>query len=180
MTHTASNGINRVIRCLIAYDFVLNFAFGLLSPIFAVYVLRNVGGADLKVIGTAISIYWLPRVFFTTPLSRFIDKNDGERDEFYFTIVGTLIISTIPILLIFAKLPWQLYVIQFIHGLANSMAVPGWRILFTDHIDKGATGYARSIEDIAIGVAVGSSAYLGSLLADQFGFTTVLVLLAGL
>ena len=29
--------INRVIRYLIAYDFVLSFAFGLLSPIFAVY-----------------------------------------------------------------------------------------------------------------------------------------------
>src|SRR3989344_7266742 len=60
------------------------------------------------------------------------------------------------------------------------MAVPGWRILFTDHLDKGATGYEWSLEDIAIGVAVGASAYLGSLLAEAFGFATVLVLLAGL
>ena len=172
--------INRVIRYLIAYDFVLNFAFGLLAPIFAVFVLRNVDGANLKVIGTATSIYWIARVLSTTPISRFMDKTDGERDEFYFTIAGTVLISTVPILLIFAKVPWHLYLIQFIYGLSNSMAVPGWRILFTDHLDKGATGYEWSLEDIAIGVAVGASAYLGSLLAEAFGFATVLVLLAGL
>lgn len=179
---TLSNGINRVIRYLIAYDFVLNFAFGLLAPIFAVFVLQNVEGAktNLKIIGIATACYWLARILTTVPLSRFMDKTDGERDEFYFIIVGTLIISTVPILLIFAKVPWHLYLIQFIHGLANSMAVPGWRILFTDHIDKQKVGYEWSMDDIGVGIAVGSSAYLGSLLADKFGFIPVLVLLSGL
>src|SRR3989344_5039714 len=172
--------INRVIRHLIAYDFVLNFALGLLSPIFAIFILGNVEGASLKVIGTAISIYWIARVLSTTPLSRFMDRTDGERDEFYFILAGATIVATVPILLIFAKVPWHLYLIQFVHGLANSMAVPGWRILFTDHIDKGKTGYEWSIDDIAVGIAVGSSAYLGSLLADAFGFVPVLILLSGL
>ncbi|MEK7615826.1 MAG: MFS transporter [Patescibacteria group bacterium] len=172
--------INRVIRYLIAYDFVLNFAFGLLSPIFAIFVLQRIAGDNIRVVGTAISIYWLARILSTTPLSRFMDKTDGERDEFYFTIIGTIITSTVPILLIFADVPWHLYLIQFIHGLSNSMAVPGWRILFTDHIDKDKVGYEWSVEDIAIGIAVGSSGYLGALLADKFGFETVLILLAGL
>lgn len=172
--------VNRVIRYLIAYDFVLNFAFGLLAPIFAVFILQTVEGSTLKVIGTATSIYWLARILSSTPLSRFMDRTDGERDEFYFTIIGTLITSTVPILLIFAEVPWHLYLIQFFHGLSNSMAVPGWRILFTDHIDKDKIGYEWSMEDIAIGIAVGSSAYLGSLLADAFGFIPVLVLLSGL
>ncbi|MEK7583266.1 MAG: MFS transporter [Patescibacteria group bacterium] len=170
--------INRVIRYLIAYDLVLNFAFGLLAPVFAVFVLQNVEGSSLRVIGTATSIYWFARILSTTPLSRFMDRTAGERDEFYFTIFGTLMISTVPLLLIFAHVPWQLYVIQFLHGIGNSMAVPGWRILFTDHLDKGATGYEWSLQDIAIGLAVGSSGYLGSLLADRFGFIPVLILLA--
>ena len=174
--------INRVIRYLIAYDFVLNFAFGLLAPIFAVFILQNIEGAheNVRIIGTATSIYWLARILSTTPLSRFMDKTDGERDEFYFTIIGTVLTSTVPILLIFADVPWHLYLIQFVHGLSNSMAVPGWRILFTDHIDRDKIGYEWSVEDIAIGIAVGTSGYLGSVLADKFGFPTVLVLLAGL
>lgn len=172
--------INRVIRYLIAYDFVLNFAFGLLSPIFAVYVLNTVAGSTLKVIGTATACYWLARILSTVPLSRFMDRTDGERDEFYFVIFGTFAIATVPIMLIFAREAWHVYLIQFIFGLSNSMAVPGWRILFTDHIDRGKTGYEWSLEDIGVGIAVGSSAYLGSLLADTFGFKPVLILLSGL
>lgn len=172
--------INRVIRYLIAYDFVLNFAFGLLAPIFAVFILQNVEGSSLKVIGTATSIYWLARILSATPLSRFMDRTDGERDEFYFILTGATIVATIPILLIFARATWHLYLIQFIYGLANSMAVPAWRILWTDHLDKGRTGFEWSMEDIAVGVAIGSSAYLGSLLADAFGFIPVLILLSGL
>ena len=60
------------------------------------------------------------------------------------------------------------------------MAVPGWRILFTDHLDKGKTGFEWSLEDIAIGASVGISAYLGSILADKFGFRIVFILLAAM
>ena len=170
--------INRVIRHLVISDFVLNFAFGLLSPIFAVFVLKNIDGGSLKVIGTAIACYWLMRTLTTVPLSRLMDKTDGERDEFYFSIIGTFIISSMPLFYLFADKPWHIYLIQGILGLANSMAVPAWRILFTDHIDRGRIGFEWSLEDIAIGCAVGASAYIGSVLADKFGFQIVFVILA--
>jgi MFS family permease len=128
--------INRVIRFLITYDFIVNFAFGLMSPIFAVFLLKNITGGTLKVIGTATMCYWIARIISTVPLSKFMDKTDGERDEFYFMILGSLIIASVPVAYLYMSLPWHLYVIQFIYGLANSMAVPAWRILFTDHLDR--------------------------------------------
>lgn len=172
--------INRVIRYLVAYDFVLNFAFGLLAPILAVYILQTIPGSTLKVVGTATAFYWMARIISTVPLSRFMDRTDGERDEFYFIIVGTVIVATMPLLWIFAREAWHIYLIQFIHGLANSMAVPGWRILFTDHIDKDKTGYEWSMDDVGVGIAVGASGFLGSLLADKFGFIPLLLVLSGL
>lgn len=173
-----TNSVNKVIRYLVAYDFVLNFAFGLLAPIFAVFILGKIEGSTIKVIGTAMAFYWLARILSTVPLSRFMDRTDGERDEFYFIIAGTLIVSTVPLLLILVEVPWHLYLIQFCHGLANSMAVPGWRILFTDHIDKGKTGFEWSMDDIGVGIAVGGSAYLGSILAYHFGYVPLLVMLS--
>jgi MFS family permease len=170
--------VSRVIRHLVISDFVLNFAFGLLAPIFAVFVLKNIDGSSLKVIGLATTFYWIARTVSTVPLSRFMDRTNGERDEFYFLIVGTFVMSSVPLFYLFVSLPWHIYLIQFILGLANSMAVPAWRILFTDHIDRGRTGFEWSLEDIAIGVSVGVSAYLGSLLADKFGFRIVFILLA--
>lgn len=170
--------VSRVIRHLVVSDFVLNFAFGLLSPIFAVFVLKNIQGSDLKIIGLATTFYWVARTASTVPLSRFMDRTNGERDEFYFIVLGTFIMSSVPLFYLFASLPWHIYLIQFILGLANSMAVPAWRILFTDHIDRGRTGFEWSLEDIAIGVSIAISAYLGSVLADKFGFRVVFVLLA--
>lgn len=170
--------VNRVIKRLVVSDFIFNFAFGLLAPIFAVFILKNVPGSSLRVIGLATSFYWLARTLSTVPLSRFMDKTDGERDEFYFSIAGSFIIASIPLFYLLIKAPWHLYLIQFIYGLANSMAVPAWRILFTDHLDKGKTGFEWSLEDIAIGVSVGISAYLGSMVAEKFGFRMVLILLS--
>lgn len=170
--------VNRVIRHLVISDFVLNFAFGLLAPIFAVFILKNIEGGSLRVIGLATACYWIARTATTVPISKFLDKTDGERDEFYFSVIGSFIISSIPLFYLLTNLPWHIYLTQFIFGLANSMAIPAWRILFTDHIDRGKTGFEWSLEDVAIGVSTAGSAYLGAVLADKFGFGVVLVLLA--
>lgn len=170
--------VNRVIKLLVVSDFIMNFAFGLLAPIFAVFILKNIPGSNLKVIGLSATFYWIARVISSVPLSKFMDRTDGERDEFYFSIVGSFIISSIPLFFLLITQTWHLYLIQFIHGLANSMAVPSWRILFTDHLDHGRTGYEWSLEDIAIGTSTAMSAYIGALLAEKFGFHVVLVMLA--
>src|SRR3989338_6643504 len=170
--------VNRVIKKLVLSDLSLNFAFGLLSPIFAIFILQNIEGSTLKVVGLATTFYWIARTLTTVPLSRFLDKTDGERDEFYFMVIGSFMMSSIPLFFLLAKVPWHIYLIQFISGLSASMAVPSWRILFTDHLDRGSTGYEWSLEDIAIGVSVGISAYFGSLLADKFGFHTVFMFLS--
>lgn len=170
--------INKVIRLLIISDFIFSFAFGLLAPIFAVFILQGIDGSSLRVIGLATTFYWLARMLSTVPLSRFMDRTDGERDEFYFMVIGSFIMSSVPLFYLLVSTAGQLYFIQFIYGLAGSMAVPGWRILFTDHLDKGKTGYEWSLEDVAIGVSTAASAYIGSVLADKFGFPAVLVALS--
>lgn len=169
--------INRVIKHLVVSDFFLNFAFGLLAPIFAVFILQNIGGSSLRVIGLATTFYWISRTATTVPLSRFMDRTNGERDEYYFMIIGSFLMSSLPLFYIISSLPWHIYVIQLVMGLANSMAVPAWRILFTDHIDTGRTGYEWSLEDVALGTAVGISAFLGSVIADKFGFELVFIML---
>jgi MFS family permease len=170
--------INAVIRKLIFYDLVTNFGFGLLSPILAIFVVQSIPGSSLKTIGIMTACYWIARVTTTVPLSRFMDKTDGERDEFYFAVVGSFIFSTIPLLYIIATVPWHLYLIQFLLGLANSMAVPAWRILFVDHLDNGKHAFEWSLDDVGNGIAIGLSAYIGSTIASSFGFQFLFILLS--
>jgi MFS family permease len=149
---------------------------GLLAPIFAVFVLRNITD-KIEVIGYAISLYWIVRVITVMPFSRLMDKLKGELDEYHFMVVGTFITSCVPLLYIFSSQPWHIYLIQIVSGLANSMAVPAWRILFTNHIDSRIVGFEWSLEDVGVGIATASSATLGAFIADKFGFNALFVMI---
>jgi len=70
--------MNLVTRILVLSDFFLFFSVGLLSPIYAVFVLDNVQGSSLQIIGFATAIFWLVRVASVIPLSRIMDKLKGR------------------------------------------------------------------------------------------------------
>lgn len=162
--------INKVVGILVLSDFLLFFAFGLLSPIFAIFIEKQIEGGDLKVIGLATTLYWFIRASTSVPLSRFMDRTDGEKDEFYFVFIGSIVLSLVPFFYLLSSKPWHIYLLQVINGLGHSMAVPAWRIIFTNHLDKGRTGYDWSIEDVGVGSAIAVSAYIGAFIADKFGF----------
>jgi len=169
--------INRVVRALIWSDITLFFSIGLLSPIFAVFVIGNIQNSVLEVVGLSASAYWLSRAIFSVPISRLMDSIPGEKDEYYFMILGSYFMTLIPLFYIISSQPWHLYLLGALNGLAASMAVPGWRILFTNHLDKGATGYEWSIEDVGVSIAIAISSYLGAYLADTFGFSVLFIII---
>ena len=164
-----NNKISRTIRFLIISDFFLFFAVGLLAPIYAVFVLEHIENR-LEVIGYAVACYWIMRVLMVIPISRLMDRIKGERDEYSFMVAGTFLIAIVPLFYTIASHPWHIYLLQIINGLAYSMAVPAWRIIFTNHIDKKIVGFEWSLEDVGVGIATASSAALGAFIADKFGF----------
>ena len=99
-----------------------------------------------------------------------MDKIKGQRDEYYFMVTGTFLIAIIPLFYTISSHPWHIYLLQMFNGLAHSMAVPAWRIIFTHHIDKKIVGFEWSLEDVGVGIATASSAAIGAIVADKFGF----------
>lgn len=161
--------VNKVIRTLILSDFFLFFSLGLLTPIFAVFVMENIGN-KIEIVGFSVSCYWIMRGILVIPLSRLMDKLRGEVDEYFFMAIGTFLTAVIPMFYIISTEPWHIYLLQAINGFANAMAVPAWRILFTNHVDKKIVGFEWSLEDVGVGIATASSATIGAVIADTFGF----------
>ena len=161
---------NKITRVLILSDFFLFFALGLLSPIFAVFILENIEGSTLSVIGMAATSYWIARLLLVVPFSRLMDKIRGERDEFFSMLTGTFLMSILPLGYLIATVSWHVYLIQFLMGASNSLAVPAWRILFTNHVSRRRVGYEWSLEDVAVGTATATSATVGAFIAEQLGF----------
>ena len=172
--------MNTFIRALIVSDFLLYFSYGLLTPIFAVFITEQIVGANIETVGTAVAIYWIVRSLTTIPLARWMDKHDGEKDEFLFMFWGAHLMSLTLMSLVFATLPWHVYLIQVLFGVFNSMAIPGWRILFTNHLDRGKTGFEWGVWDVAVALGTGVSAYIGSYIADIFGFNTLFIIVGSI
>ncbi|NMB48214.1 MFS transporter [Candidatus Kuenenbacteria bacterium] len=172
-----NNKISKTIRYLILSDFFLFFAVGLLSPIFAVFVLENIEN-KIEVIGFAVACYWITRVVMVMPISRLMDKIKGEADEYSFMVVGTFLIAIIPLFYALSSKSWHIYFLQALNGFANAMAVPAWRIIFTKNIDKKIVGFEWSLEDVGVGIATALSAAIGAIIADKFGFNVLFVVIA--
>lgn len=166
------NIVNRIIRTLILSDFFLLFSVGLLAPIFAIFVIENIGN-KIEIIGYAVSCYWITRSIMVIPFSRLMDKIKGELDEYFFMALGTFIIAAVPMFYIISSEPWHIYLLQMLSGLAYAIAVPAWRIVFTNNVDRNIVGFEWSLEDVGVGIATASSATIGALIVNKFGFNVL-------
>jgi len=171
--------INKIVKTLIFSDLFLNLGWGLLSPIFAIFILENVvkndPAAAAQVAGLAALFYWIPKSFFEIPVGIYLDKHHGEKDDFWFMFFGMLIISCVPIGYIFASEPSHIYIFQTIYAAGMAMTLPSWLAIFTRHIDKGKEALEWSMETTAIGTGAGIAGGLSGILVGFLGFKVLFI-----
>ena len=149
--------INRVIRTLVLGDIMFFSAFGLISPIFAIFITEQVKGATIATAGFAVTINLLVRAALQMPVARYIDKRKGEKDDFLFMVAGYTLVSIVPFAYIFVDHIWQLYLAQAIYGLGGALANPGWYAIFTRHIDKEKESTEWTFENISVALAAAAA-----------------------
>ncbi len=94
----------------------------------------------------------------------------GEKDEYYLMLLGTFLISALPLCYIFVDKAWQVYLVQFFNAVSFSLVIPAWRVIFTKNMDKDRVGFEWSLDDVGVGVATAIAAALGSVVAERMGF----------
>ncbi len=166
--------INKVVRLMVVTDFFVNSAFGSFGPVFAIFITSQINGGSAKVAGFAASIYWIVKSAIQLPIARFLDRTDGEKDEFWAVFFGYFFSGLVPFAYIFITEPWQLYLAQGFLGICMAWAVPAWYSLFTRHVDKWRISFEWSLESVfAVGLATAGATALGGYLADTYGFNVV-------
>ena len=78
--------INKVIKVLIASDFLLQAGWGLIGPVFAIFLIKQIQGGDLKIIGFIASTYWIVKSIIQPFIASYLDKNHGEKMIFFFLL----------------------------------------------------------------------------------------------
>jgi len=169
--------MNRIIKILILSDFIITSAFGFLAPIFAIFLTGKIQGGTIETVGYAAAFYWIAAVLTRLPIARHIDRTPSEKDDFYFMIIGSILISAVPFLFILSSKIWHIYLIQIFYGLGYSLRLPGWFGMFTRHIDKKREGYDWSMDSVVAGIGAGITAALGGVLVSRLGFNALFVLI---
>jgi MFS family permease len=168
--------INRVIKYLIFCDLVFWSGWGFLSPVFAVFVVEKIEGGNLKVVGMATAIYWILKSLLRIPFSIFLDRRKGEEDDFWFLFFGLIFASFSSFGYLMARYPWHVYFLQAIYAIAMAMVFSAFLPIFTRHIDKGKEATEWAIDATAVGLGTGFAGFFGGVLASNFGFKILFVL----
>lgn len=169
-------GVNKIIKIIVVADFFYNSAFASFGPVFAIFVAGHISGGSAKVVGFATAIYWIVKSISQLFVARFLDKTDGERDDFMALFFGYFLSGLVPLAYIFATEPKHLYIIQGFYGFIMSWAVPAWYSIFTRHVDKWRISFEWSLDSVfSVGLAASFAAAVGGYVADRFGFDILLM-----
>ena len=167
--------MNKVIRILIISDFFLLSGWGLIAPIFAIFITQQIKGGDAQVAGIAAGIYWITKAVLLPFVGKYLDRNHGEKDDFWFMFGGLFIASIVPIGFIFASTIPHIYFLQFIHAAGMALASPSWGAVFVRHIDKGKEALEYASSSTAISFGAGVAAITGGWVVVHLGYPVVFV-----
>jgi hypothetical protein len=171
-------GINKVIKILVSSDFLLQSGWGLIGPIFAIFITQQIQGGGLVMVGFISATYWFIKSIVQPFIAHFLDTKKGEKDDFKFLFFGLLLANIVPFGYLFVSQLWHIFLLEAFRGLCMACVVPAWSGIFTRHIDKGWEAFSWSIESTALGLAAAFAAAFGGLLASFLGFEVVFVLIS--
>lgn len=170
--------INKVIRFLTFSDILMLSGWGLVNPIFAVFVTDQIQGGNVEMAGLAITIFLLTKSLAQVPIAWVIDREKGEIDDFWVMIVGSLIISLSALFFIFAKTVFHIFLIQVINGFGTALSYPSWLAIFTRHVDYRKEGFEWSIYFTLTDLGGALAAGLGGAIANYLGFQPLFLLVS--
>jgi len=172
--------VNRVIKILIFSDFVLNSAWGLLGPIFAIFIVQKIALGNTtegaKIAGFASLTYWIVKSILQIPIGGYLDKNHGEKDDFWFMVCGTFIAGLTTFGYLIVSRPWHIYILQVLYAIGMAMVTPSWSAIFTRHIDKGKEAFEWGLRSTSLGFGAGIAGAVGGILVAFFGFKIIFIL----
>jgi MFS family permease len=170
--------VNKIVKFLILADIAFWTGWGLVSPVFAIFIVEQIQGGTALVVGTATAIYWFFRSLLVLPSGRLLDKYIGEKDDYLFLVIGNFIAVLVLVGYIFAVHPWQIYALQAFYGIGMAMSLSGWRAIFTRNIDKGKEASEWALDDTSLSLGTAAAGLVSGLLVTELGYSITFAIAA--
>ena len=169
--------VDKVVGVLVLSDVLITGSFGLIAPLFAIFISQDIVGASLEVIAIFTAIYLLTKSLFQLVTTELIQKIKGEKDEFYFDFIGAFAASMVYLVFPLINAVPELYVAAFILGISAALTYPSWSALFNHHIkDTKVWGMYYTVLDCVLAL----TAIIGAMIATALGFDYLFLIIGSL
>jgi len=163
--------MNRTLKLLIFSDIFVLTGFGLISPIMAIFINKNIIGGTIAAVGIASMITILIRCTMQL-IFAYVAK---PSHRYAMIIAGTILIASVPFIYILAHTIGTIYIAAAVNGLGAGLCNPAWFSIFAANLDKKQSGWEWSIYSSSVGFGTAAAALAGSQLAMRFGFTPIFI-----
>jgi DHA1 family quinolone resistance protein-like MFS transporter len=165
--------MNRTIKLLTISDIFVLTGFGLIAPILAIFIKDNLIGGTIFAAGIASTLFLVTKCAVQLPFSRYVDRHE---DKVKWLVVGTLIISAVPFIYIFAKHIYMIYFAEILYGFGSGLAYPTWLGLWSTNLDKKQESFEWSLYSTLTGLGTAATAAIGAAIAEFIGFTYTFII----
>lgn len=163
--------VNKIVKYLILADIAFWTGWGLVTPVFSIFIVEKIQGGTALVVGIATAIYWLFRSLLVLPSGKLLDKYVGEKDDYLFLVAGDFIAAMVLFGYMFATYPWHIYLLQVFYGISMAMSLAGWRAIFTRNIDKGKEASEWALDDTLLSFGTAGAGIVSGLLVTELGYS---------
>ncbi len=153
---------------------IYQFASGLIGPFYVLYI-QKIGGT-IENLGIAFGILAFFSAVTTYLAGRYSDKI-GRKPPLIF---AGYLIAILFLLYLLVKNVFQLYILQAIFGIVNSVFAVMERILVADITKSETRGMQIGRYDAVVGIFASLALISGGFLIGKFGFEIVFFLFSGL
>lgn len=168
--------MHKVLRNLVISDLFILSSYALISPIFAVFVLKSIPGSTISSIGIAVTIDLFTRSVFQIMFAKWADEERGNKREMCGLLVGSILISLVPLGWLFSTSIAHIYIVQFFSGLSKALSFPSWRVLFSRYVRDRSAGYEWGLYDTVTSLGMAAAAAIGAYFAEEYSFTALLII----
>ena len=169
--------VNPLVKAYIISELFLWSAWSFVAPIFAIFVVNEITGANVETAALAYSIYLVTRVLFELISGKFLYRT-GDKKKLLLAVFGIFCLSIGYIGFSFSTSISLLFTSYFILGIGLGIASPAKNAIFSIHLDKNKESTEWGIADAASFICMALATALGGFFVHQFGFRTLFLLAA--
>lgn len=167
--------MHKILRALILSDLFILGSFGLIQPIFAIYMLNNISGATVVAIGVATAVQLITKSILQIFVAKWTDDERGNRRELITLFTGSVVMSLVPLGFIFSSNITHVFLLQFFYGIGSALVYPGWVVVFMRYTRDEKAGFEWSLYNTIISLGTAFAAFFGAYVAETYNFDYLFV-----